>query len=169
LCVSIIDESSLLCILRRHSKCYIRAIYPVCRDNFSLVSKRYSEDNAHMSEEPNDAEKPAEAPLVNAPQNGTANPEPKSQDLGRRLRELLAIPERDRSDAVWDEIIGLEIQLAPGNRASAPHNDMNRRQEQGQGQGRRQDSSRRPEQARRHDGSRPSKRIFKRPKRNPGS
>ena len=40
-----------------------------------------------------------------------------------RLRELLAIPERDRSDAVWDEIIELEISLAPGNRASAPQGD----------------------------------------------
>ena len=36
--------------------------------------------------------------------------------LRRRLRELLSIPERDRSDAQWDEIIELEIQLAPGNR-----------------------------------------------------
>ena len=37
-------------------------------------------------------------------------------DLRRRLRELLSVPERDRSDEVWDEIIELEIQLAPGNR-----------------------------------------------------
>lgn len=40
-------------------------------------------------------------------------------DPRRRLRELLAIPERDRSDEQWDEIIELEIQLAPGNRISA--------------------------------------------------
>jgi hypothetical protein len=32
------------------------------------------------------------------------------------LRELLSVPERDRSDAQWDEINELEIQLAPGNR-----------------------------------------------------
>ena len=38
--------------------------------------------------------------------------------LRRRLRELLSIPERDRSDAQWDEIIELEIQLAPGNRVA---------------------------------------------------
>jgi hypothetical protein len=38
-------------------------------------------------------------------------------DPRRRLRELLAIPDRDRSDALWDELIELEIQLAPGNRA----------------------------------------------------
>lgn len=42
--------------------------------------------------------------------------EPRPVDPRRRLRELLAIPERDRSDAQWDEIIELEIQLAPGNR-----------------------------------------------------
>jgi hypothetical protein len=37
-------------------------------------------------------------------------------DPRRRLRELLSIPERDRTDAQWDEINELEIQLAPGNR-----------------------------------------------------
>lgn len=40
------------------------------------------------------------------------------QDPRRRLRELLAIPERDRSDEQWDEIIEIEITLAPGNRES---------------------------------------------------
>lgn len=39
-------------------------------------------------------------------------------DAKRRLRELLSVPERDRSDEQWDEIIELEIQLAPGNRIS---------------------------------------------------
>ena len=42
---------------------------------------------------------------------------PQQLNSARRLRELLAIPERDRSDEVWDEIIALEIQFAPGNRA----------------------------------------------------
>lgn len=41
-------------------------------------------------------------------------------DPRRRLRELLAIPERDRSDEQWDEIIELEIQTAPGNRENGP-------------------------------------------------
>ena len=50
-----------------------------------------------------------------------------------RRRELLAIPERDRSDAVWDEIIELEISLAPGNRASAPQGDGGRRHDPGRG------------------------------------
>lgn len=40
-------------------------------------------------------------------------------DSRRRLRELLSIPERDRTDEQWDEIIELEIQLAPGNRIGA--------------------------------------------------
>jgi len=37
-----------------------------------------------------------------------------------RLRELLAIPERQRTDEQWDEINELEIELAPGNREGAP-------------------------------------------------
>lgn len=53
----------------------------------------------------------AEAPVADDPV--PVEPPP---DIRRRLRELLSIPERDRSDAVWDEIIELEIQLAPGNR-----------------------------------------------------
>jgi len=39
-------------------------------------------------------------------------------DPRRRIRELLAIPDRDRSDAEWDELNELEIQTAPGNRIS---------------------------------------------------
>jgi hypothetical protein len=46
------------------------------------------------------------------------NVAPPPNDNRRRLRELLSIPERDRSDEQWDEIIELEIQLAPGNRIS---------------------------------------------------
>lgn len=44
-------------------------------------------------------------------------------DSRRRLRELLSVSERDRTDEQWDEIIELEIQLAPGNRVSGnePH------------------------------------------------
>lgn len=46
-------------------------------------------------------------------------PAPPANDNKRRLRELLSVPERDRTDEQWDEIIELEIQLAPGNRVSA--------------------------------------------------
>lgn len=41
-------------------------------------------------------------------------------ELRRRLKELLAIPEAQRTDPQWDEIIELEVQLAPGNRIGAP-------------------------------------------------
>lgn len=44
------------------------------------------------------------------------NPSPAPFDARRRLKELLSIPERDRTDEQWDEIVELEIQLAPGNR-----------------------------------------------------
>jgi hypothetical protein len=56
-------------------------------------------------------------PLVNAPQ---------AFDPRRRIRELLSIPDRDRTDAEWDELNELEIQTAPGNRSGnvpfAPYN-----------------------------------------------
>jgi uncharacterized membrane protein YgcG len=50
----------------------------------------------------------------------------------QRLQTLLAVPEKQRTDAQWDEIIELEIVLAPGNREGAP--DPNVRRNQG-GQG----------------------------------
>jgi hypothetical protein len=34
------------------------------------------------------------------------------QDPHQRLRELLAIPDRDRSDLIWEEINLLEIEVA---------------------------------------------------------
>ena len=37
----------------------------------------------------------------------------------QRLQELLAVPDRQRTDAQWDEINELEIILAPGNREGA--------------------------------------------------
>lgn len=54
--------------------------------------------------------------------NAAMNESP-PQDPRRRLRELLSIPERDRSDPQWDEIIELEITLAPGNRESDRNSD----------------------------------------------
>jgi hypothetical protein len=55
------------------------------------------------------------------PENPPVSPPaaPPPPDNRRRLRELLSVPERDRTDEQWDEIIELEIQLAPGNRVSA--------------------------------------------------
>lgn len=91
--------------------------------------------------------------------------EPQLADPRRRLRELLAIPDHQRSDAIWDEIIELEICLAPGNRIQAAPSEPGRRLP-GQSQGRR------PEQPRRQEatpGAKPSKRFFKKSKRPPGA
>jgi len=98
-----------------------------------------------MNSEQPDSEQPSEA----------QNVEQRPQDPRRRLRELLAIPERDRSDAVWDEIIALEIDLAPGNRAPSPNADPGRRNDQG----------RPPQQA---SGPKPGGRPFKKQRRRGG-
>jgi hypothetical protein len=90
----------------------------------------------------------------------------------RRLRELLAIPERDRTDEQWDEIIELEIQMAPGNREAQNKPDPGRRQEPRPQHARRPDQKPpqgpRPEQVK-PDGTKPVKRFTKRPKRPPGN
>ncbi|WP_422901753.1 hypothetical protein [Propionivibrio sp.] len=44
--------------------------------------------------------------------------DPEPIDPRRRIRELTAIPERDRTDEQWDELNELEIRTAPGNRES---------------------------------------------------
>jgi len=43
-----------------------------------------------------------------------------------RLQELLKIPERQRTDAEWDEINELEIKLASANREGAPQQNARR-------------------------------------------
>jgi len=122
-----------------------------------------------MNEEQPSMEQPVETPPVEAQRN--EQHAPPAHDPRRRLRELLAIPERDRTDPVWDEIISLEIETAPGNRAVSPQQEGGggRHQEPG-----RQQQGRRPEQqqARRQDpGSRPKpgQRFFKKRKRGPGA
>jgi hypothetical protein len=94
--------------------------------------------------------------------------EPQPPDPRRRLRELLAIPDHQRTDAIWDEIIELEICLAPGNRIQpgTQQAEPGRRQTPGQGQGRRPEQPRRPDQT---PGAKPSKRFFKKSKRPPGA
>ncbi len=62
------------------------------------------------------AAQPAQPPAQPAAHQATQNFDPR-----RRLRELLSVPERDRTDPQWDEINELEIQLAPGNRVSPGH------------------------------------------------
>src|SRR5689334_14995129 len=44
----------------------------------------------------------------------------------RRLQELLAIPDGQRTDEEWDELNELEISLAPGNREGAPDPNLRR-------------------------------------------
>jgi hypothetical protein len=52
------------------------------------------------------------------------------------MQALLAIPERQRTDAQWDELIELEIMFAPGNREGAPQpGRRNPNAGPGQGQG----------------------------------
>ncbi len=105
-------------------------------------------------------------PQPTAPQAVEAErPNPQNQDPRRRLRELMAVPERDRSDAQWDEMIELEIQLAPGNRSQEQRGPAGQRQEPG----RRQDAGRRTEQPRRKEpgsGGAPAKPFAKKARRN---
>jgi hypothetical protein len=120
-------------------------------------------------------EQTGEPPVIETPQPEAKPDAPQSNESARRLRQLLAVPERDRSDEVWDEIISLEIELAPGNRISASQPDMGRGQEgggrrqpqrnrQGQGQG-----QPRPQAAAPSPGNKPARRFFKRSRRGPGS
>lgn len=81
-------------------------------------------------------------------------------DPRRRLRELLAIPERDRTDAMWDELVELEIQTAPGNRALPPQVSIGQGQEQ----------RRKPDQVKRQDSNnrnRPGNRFANKRRRAP--
>lgn len=66
------------------------------------------------------------------PQQQPAPQQPQTPSGKQRLRELIAIPERQRTDAEWDELNELEISLAQGNREGAP--DPGNRQQKQQGQ-----------------------------------
>ncbi len=52
--------------------------------------------------------------------------EPQPPSARQRLQALLAIPERDRTDAQWDEINELEIELALSDRRQSPVQDPRR-------------------------------------------
>ena len=52
---------------------------------------------------------------MNDSQPPSSSPSPRA-----RLQELLAIPDRNRTDEEWDELNELEIALASGNRPGAP-------------------------------------------------
>jgi len=87
----------------------------------------------------------------------------------QRLKELLAIPERERTDAQWDEMNELEISLASGNREGAP--DQNVRQgapRNNQQNGRRNSSSNGPRPQNPNggpQGQKPSRKFHKRSSR----
>ena len=122
-----------------------------------------------MNEEQPTEQAPVEAVPVEETPPEPARNEPQPQDPRRRLRELLAIPDHQRTDAIWDEIIELEICRAPGNRIQpgTQQAEPGRRQAPGQGQGRRPE-----QQPRRQDqtpGAKPAKRFFKKSKRPPGA
>ena len=51
---------------------------------------------------------------------------PQTSSPRARLQELQAIPERQRTEAEWDELNELEIMLAAGNRQAAPAQGMRR-------------------------------------------
>ena len=74
----------------------------------------------------------------------------------RRLQELLAVPERQRTEAQWDELIELEIMLAPGNREGAP--DPSQRRNGGPPTGQ-------PKPGGNPQGKKPQRRFHKRPPR----
>lgn len=62
----------------------------------------------------------------------------------RRLQTLLAIPDSQRTEAQWDEIVELEIVLAPGNRENGPGRDMRIAPSQPQTQRRQQSKPNKP-------------------------
>jgi hypothetical protein len=84
--------------------------------------------------------------------------DPQDIDPRRRIRELLAIPERDRTDEQWDELNELEIRTAPGNRES--DRSLDRQPDKRQGQ---HGQMRRPNQVNKNNGPRPDQRPDQRP------
>ncbi|MDN5753383.1 MAG: hypothetical protein L0H15_08900 [Nitrosospira sp.] len=83
----------------------------------------------------------------------TTMDKPQPASSYQRLQELLAIPERQRSEAQWDEINELEITLTPVNRAITSEQSARRR-------------AAAPGQPKPHNGTqgkRPLKKLRKRP------
>ncbi len=80
--------------------------------------------------------------------------EPQSTSPRRRLQELLAIPERQRTEAQWDELNELEITLTPVNREQTPEQGVRRLAAAPAGS---------PKPRRGAQGKKPLKRFHKRP------
>jgi hypothetical protein len=93
-------------------------------------------------------------------------PPPNPRD---RLKQLQAIPERQRTDAEWDELNELEIKLAAGNREGAPqqHNRGNMPGQQGgqqrQGGGGQGGQPRQGGGGQQHHGKRQQRKFHQRP------
>jgi hypothetical protein len=85
----------------------------------------------------------------------------------RRQQELLAIPERQRTDAEWDELNELEITLASVNRVEAREPNVRRSPSatSDQPNSRRSPSatSDQPKSGDRPQGKRPARKFHKRP------
>jgi hypothetical protein len=96
---------------------------PVRESGSSNQPNEQREHNESMSDQGSDAEKATETDVVAAAHQRFSN-DPKQFSPRRRMQELLAIPDSQRSDAQWDELIELEIQMAPGNRVSSPDQSM---------------------------------------------
>jgi hypothetical protein len=58
--------------------------------------------------------------------------DPEHEARRARLKELLAIPDRERTDAQWDELNELEIMMAVANRQLSPQSPQ---MHKGDGQG----------------------------------
>ena len=93
--------------------------------------------------------------------HNTGMNDPQPIDPRRRIRELLAIPDRDRTDEEWDELNELEIRTAPGNRESSDRSSDKRFSTSGPGQGHPRRQERKPE--RKGGNPRPESKGEKRP------
>lgn len=79
-------------------------------------------------------------------------------NLRQRLKALLAIPDSERTEAQWDEIIELEITLAPGNRENAPMPGSRRKPKHASTQAKPSGAG---------QGKKPFKKFYKRPPKAP--
>jgi len=76
-----------------------------------------------------------------------------------RMKELLAIPDRERTDEQWDELNELEIMMAVSNRNLSPHSP------QGQKGGGNQNGRPRHGGGPQHPGQNPGRKFHNRPRR----
>ena len=86
---------------------------------------------------------------------------PQSENPRARLQQLLAIPDRQRTDEEWDELNELEIMLAVGNREVIAGQNPRRDGQQPQGGG-----QNRPNRG--QDGKQPQRKMHNRPPKRKG-